>query len=165
MSERESSLTVDAMKLAGCIVACQAMGLIGTIFTMPALGEWYASLTKPSFTPPGWVFSVVWVTLYTMMGVAAFLVMRLGTRRPDVRLALGAFAIQLLLNGLWPYLFFGRRDPVAGLLDICFLWIAVLMTWLRFKPLSRPATLLLTPYLLWVSFAVALNAGIVWMNR
>ncbi len=153
------------MKLAGCIVACQAIGLIGTIFTLPALPTWYAALAKPSFTPPGWVFSVVWVTLYTMIGIAAFLVLRLDTRRQEVRLALAAFVIQLLLNGLWPYLFFGRRDPVAGLLDICFLWIATLITWLRFRTISQAATLLLTPYLLWVSFAVALNAGIVWMNR
>ncbi len=165
MAERESSFLGEGVKLAICILASQAAGLVGTIFTMQSIPTWYDTLAKPAFTPPGWVFSIVWIALYSLMGIAAYLVLRMGLHRPSVRIAMAGFIIQLGLNALWTYLFFGRRDPVAGLLEIAILWVAILFTLVRFKPLSSVAAGLMAPYLLWVSFAVALNAAIVWMNR
>lgn len=165
MTAREPSFTAEAVKLTVCILACQTAGFVGTIFTMRSPASWYALLAKPIFTPPGWVFSVVWIALYSLMGITAYLVLRLGLGRPSVRIALAAFAIQLVLNGLWPFLFFARHDPVAALLDIALLWVAIVFTAVRFKPLSAVAAGLMAPYLLWVSFAVALNTAIVWMNR
>ena len=155
----------DIYKLALAIIVCEAAGLIGSIFTRSSLSDWYPSLIKPRFTPSDWVFAPVWVGLYLLMGVAAFLVWRRGFDRQDVRNALSFFAVQLALNVLWSVFFFGLQSPLAGLLVIIVLSIAILLTIRSFLPISYPAALLLIPYFLWTAFATGLNISIWYLNR
>jgi len=154
----------ETLQLIISVVVCQLAGVIGGLFTGPAIPTWYASLRKPSFTPPGWVFGPAWVTLYVMMGVAAFLVWRRGLDDPQVRIALVIFVVQLLLNASWSVVFFGQRSPMGGLLVIGLLWVAILLTIIAFARVSSVAALLLVPYILWVSFASVLNGAIVRLN-
>jgi translocator protein len=130
-----------------------AAGWIGSRF-MP--GEWYASLAKPAWNPPNAVFAPVWTVLYVFMGVAAWLVWRkAGFSGATVPLAL--FLLQLALNSLWSYLFFGLQQPMLAFFEIVVLWIAILATTLGFWKVTPAAGVLLVPYLCWVAFAAALN--------
>ncbi len=119
-------------------------------------GAWYERLLKPALNPPAWVFGPAWTLLYLMMGVAAWLVWQ---RRgiAGAPWSLGLFLLQLGLNTLWSYLFFGLQQPGLAFLDIIALWLAILATLLAFWRHYRPAGQLLLPYLLWVSFAAYLN--------
>lgn len=155
----------DFVKFLFCLILCQAAGAAGSVYTFPAIPEWYDFLIKPSFTPPAWVFGPVWGLLFTLMAVSAYLVWKKGLREPFVRKALILFLVQLILNGLWSFLFFGLRSPLYGLLEIFVLWAAILATILQFLKISKPAGLLMVPYLLWVSFASSLNLGIYLLNR
>ncbi len=148
-----------------CIFLCLSAGGIGSAFTASAIPEWYATLAKPSFSPPNWVFAPVWMLLYILMGFSAALVWQKGLQNPLVRTALVAFLIQLVLNMIWPVLFFGLRSPLYGLVDILFLWAMILVTIAQFSKVSIPAALLLIPYILWVTFASGLNLGIFLLNR
>ena len=123
--------------------------------------EWYANLERPFFTPPNWLFGPAWTVLYICMAVAATLVWRqVGLRSA----ALGWWFIQLVLNTVWTLLFFGLRSPGLALVEIVFMWAAILVCMLHFRPISRTAFWLMVPYLAWVSFAAALNAGFWWLN-
>jgi tryptophan-rich sensory protein len=156
----DSARSRDILKLVVSIVACQCAGLIGSIFTMPAIPTWYETLAKPSFTPPSWLFAPAWVTLYVLMGVAAFLIWRKGLDIRNVKTALIIFLIQLVLNALWSAIFFGAKSLIGGAVVIVLLWIAILFTILRFFKISAVAGGLLIPYILWVSFASVLNISI-----
>jgi benzodiazapine receptor len=154
----------DILKLVVSIVVCQGAGFIGSVFTTDAIPTWYATLEKPAFTPPNWLFFPAWVTLYFLMAVAAFLVWRRGLDSAGVRPALIVFLVQLVLNALWSVVFFGLESPVWGVVVILVLWVAILATILLFSRISRAAALLLVPYILWVSFATALNISIWLLN-
>jgi len=154
----------DIYRLIIAVLVCQAAGFIGSIFTRPAVPTWYAGLVKPRFMPPDWVFAPVWICLYLLIGIAAFLVWRRGIHHQVVRRALAIFGVQLALNVLWSFLFFGLRSPLAGLIGIFILGIAIILTVQRFLKVSRTAGLLLIPYFLWVSFATGLNLSIWWLN-
>ena len=147
----------DIVKLVLSIIFCQAAGGIGSLFTAPAIPTWYASLKKPAFNPPNWLFSPVWITLFLLMGISLYLVWHKGFQTPGVKFALVVFFIQLALNTLWSILFFGAKTPFFAFLEIILLWCAILLTILLFYKISRPAALLLTPYIAWVSFAAVLN--------
>lgn len=153
------------LKLIISIVICEAAGGIGAIFTTPQINTWYATLKKPGFKPPDWLFGPAWITLFLLMGIALFLVWDKGLAFKDIRSAIIVFIVQFALNILWSALFFGLRQPLAGLVEIVVLWVAILLTIIYFWAVSRPAGILLLPYILWVSFATALNAGIVVLNR
>jgi len=155
---------VEIGKLVISIGICQMAGVIGSVFTTPSIPTWYATLKKPSFTPPGWLIGSVWITLFFLMGISAFLVWRKGLNNRQVKIALTVFAVQLILNALWSVAFFGFKSPLAGLVVISVLWIAILLTILEFLKVSRPAGLLLLPYILWVSFAAVLNTLIFAIN-
>jgi tryptophan-rich sensory protein len=155
---------VNLLKLAVSIIAANLAGLIGSLFNAPAIPTWYAALNKPAFNPPNWLFGPVWTALYMLMGIAVFLVWRRGGRRPEVRIALALFGLQLVLNALWSIIFFGGHNPGLAFLEIIFLWLAILATMLRFAKISRWAALLLLPYILWVSFAAVLNYSIWQLN-
>ena len=142
-----------------------ACGMLGSLFTARSVSTWYASLNKPMFTPPGWIFGPVWTYLYASMGVAAFFVWRKGWDVPGVRLAIIAFAVQLLLNMMWSPAFFGLRSTIAGLAVIVPLLIAIGVCTALFFRVSLPAGWLMTPYLAWVAFATALNMSLYWLNR
>lgn len=146
------------------VLICEGVGLLASIPTQSSVDTWYPTLVKPFFTPPGWVFAPVWIVLYALMGIAAWLVGRRGWTAPEVQTALGFFGLQLILNGLWSFAFFGFRSPGSGLLVIVLLWLALVVTMQRFFRLQRGAGWLLVPYLLWVTYAAALNGAIWWMN-
>ena len=155
----------DIWKLVVSIVACLAAGAIGSIFTRSAVTTWYATLGKPAFSPPNWLFAPVWTLLYILMGIAAFLVWRKGLGNRQVRSALIVFLIQLILNTLWSVVFFGLESPLFGLVVISVLWVVILVTVIQFFKISRAASILLWPYLLWVTFAAVLNSSIWLLNR
>jgi translocator protein len=154
----------DMLQLIGSVLLCQAAGLLGALFTSPAISTWYATLQKPSFSPPNWVFAPVWTILYLMMGIALFLVWRKGVQQKSVQIALGLFGAQLILNVLWSLVFFGLRAPFAGFVEIVILWFAILATFWTFINISFISGLLLLPYLLWVSFALILNFSLWRLN-
>jgi benzodiazapine receptor len=154
----------EIAKLVLSILICQAAGIAGSFFTASSVDSWYPSLIKPAFTPPGWVIGLVWIFLFTLMGIALFLVWREGIKRPAVKAALTIFAVQLAVNVLWSLAFFGLKSPLAGIVVIVVLWVLILLTIVRFLPLSRVAALLMVPYILWVSFAAFLNISIWWLN-
>ena len=151
-------------KIAAAVVISELAGVIGAVFTTPAIPVWYAGLVKPALNPPAWVFAPVWTVLYFLMGVAAYLVWRKGWRRMSVKVALGVFAGQLLLNVLWSLVFFGLHNINAGLVCIAALWMFILATMMSFARISRTAAWLLLPYLLWVSFASYLNYSLLMLN-
>ncbi len=151
-------------KLLVSLIVCQLAGVLGSIFTTPAIPTWYKTLNKPSFTPPNWIFSPVWISLFVLMGISLFLVWR-RQGQPYVRAALIFFFAQLILNTLWSVAFFGLKSPLLGLIDIVLLWFAILITILAFFKVSRWAGGLLLPYLLWVSFAALLNFSLWTLNR
>jgi benzodiazapine receptor len=155
----------DIWKLVVSIVACLAAGAIGSVFTRSAIPTWYAALEKPPFNPPNWLFAPVWTFLYILMGIAAFLVWRKGLGNRQVRAALIVFLIQLILNALWSVVFFGLESPLFGLIVISILWVVILVTVIQFFKISRAASVLLWPYLLWVTFAAVLNSSIWLLNR
>lgn len=152
-------------KLLASVAVCQLAGIFGAVFTRSAIPSWYAALKKPWFTPPGWLFGPAWITLYLLMAVAAYLVWQKGVRHPGASAALAAFALQLILNAAWSPAFFGLRSPLAGAVIIVLLWLAILLTMVLFLKVSRPAAWLLLPYLLWVTYASALNISIYFLNR
>lgn len=156
---------IDIIRLAISIGVCLAAGFIGSIFTTASIPTWYTTLEKPSFNPPNWLFGPVWTILFILMGISAFLVWRVGLSEPNVRIALIIFVIQLILNVFWSVAFFGLRSPIAGLIVIIVLWVAILLTILSFAKVSITAGILLIPYILWVSFASILNATIYVLNR
>ncbi len=135
------------------ILVSMAAGGVGSQF-MP--GEWYASLTKPSWNPPSSVFAPVWTTLYILMGIAAWLVWR-KVGFAGARLALSLFLVHLVFNALWSYLFFGLHQPGWALVEIVVLWTMILVVMIGFWRVSVPAGALLVPYLCWVTFASVLN--------
>jgi len=155
----------DIWKLVVSIIACLAAGAIGSIFTRQAIPTWYATLEKPAFNPPNWLFAPVWTLLYLLMGVAAFLVWRKGLENRQVRIALIVFLVQLVLNALWSVAFFGLESPLFGVVVIAALWVAILFTVLKFYRISLAASVLMWPYLLWVTFAAVLNVSIWLLNR
>lgn len=151
-------------RLAAAILLCEIVGGLGSVFAIPSIPAWYAGLAKPYFSPPGWVFGPVWVVLYLLMGVSLYLVWSGGAGKSGSAPALKAFGLQLSLNFLWPLLFFGFRSPAYGLVDIAFLWVAILVTALRSYRISRPAAWLLAPYLIWTAFAALLNFYVFILN-
>jgi len=153
----------QAIALAVSLGVCLGAAGIGSILTTPSLHPWYATLRKPPWTPPNWLFGPVWTALYLGMAVAAWLVWRQAGFSP-ARLPLTLFALQLVLNVAWSGIFFGLRLPGAAFLEVVLLWLFILSTATAFWPVSRTASWLLVPYLTWVTYAAALNAAIWRMN-
>lgn len=151
-------------KLAISILVCEAAGLIGSVFTAPAIAGWYSNLQKPVFTPPSWVFAPVWTLLFLLMGISLYLVWQKGLNKKPVETAVTFFGFQLGLNVLWSVLFFGLKNPFLAFLEIIFLLASILATTIFFYRLSKPAGYLLVPYLLWVSFAALLNYSVWTLN-
>ncbi len=146
-------------KLIASIVICQLAGVIGSFFTVSSISTWYAALVKPTFSPPNWVFVPVWIFLYLLMGIALYLIWV-----KNSQLAISLFAVQMLLNISWPFLFFGLRAPLLGLIDIILLLLAILISIKVFYKVSKNAAFLFVPYFLWVAFATMLNYGIWILN-
>lgn len=152
----------DIIKLVFFIVICQLAGIIGSLATVPAVDTWYDTLTKPAFTPPDWIFGPVWVTLYLLMAVAAYLVSQ--SDASGKKRAFTVFFVQLVLNSLWSILFFGFKSPALAFVELLILWIIIVATTILFWLHSRWAGILFVPYLAWVSFAAFLNYAIMRLN-
>ncbi|HNQ25433.1 MAG TPA: tryptophan-rich sensory protein [Methanoregulaceae archaeon] len=150
--------------LIGSILLCNCAGLLGSLFTTTGPGSWYSTLIKPAFNPPSWIFAPVWTLLYILMGISLYLVIMEGMKGRDVRIPLLIFAIQLILNILWSYAFFGLESTFFGLLVIIILWISIVATMILFYPVRKAAAWLLVPYILWVSFATILTYTIYSLN-
>ena len=146
----------NLLALAGFIIGVNAIGAAPS-FVAGADTSW---IEEPWFFPPTIAFPIVWTLLFTLMGVALFLVWRRGTGRRDVKLALGAFAVQMALNVAWTPAFFGLQMPGLGLAIILALWVAIAATIAAFDRVNRRAAALLVPYLAWVTFAAVLNYAI-----
>jgi tryptophan-rich sensory protein len=154
----------EILKLVASVILCQIAGFLGSLFTTPAIPTWYATLKKPFFTPPNWIFSPVWISLFILMGISLFFVWR-RQGHPQLRMALFFFFVQLVLNIFWSVAFFGLRAPLLGLINIVLLWFAILFTITNFLKVSKFAGALLIPYFLWVSFAALLNFSLWILNR
>ncbi|MGB9929670.1 MAG: TspO/MBR family protein [Methanosarcina sp.] len=155
---------VNIFKLITSIVICLLSGVIGSVFTASSIENWYVLLEKPALNPPSWIFSPVWTILYILMGISLYLVWEKGLQYPGVKFGITIFAIQLVLNTLWSIVFFGLRNPFYGFIEIIFLWIAIVITIWQFYKISKTASYLLLPYLLWVTFATYLTYSIWILN-
>ncbi len=151
-------------RLIAAVLIVFFSGAIGTLATLPEITTWYVALAKPSWTPPNDWFGPIWSSLYILIGIALFLVWREGWDRKEVRLAIGIFAVQLVLNILWSLVFFGLHSILGGFILILLLWLAILTNILAFYIISKPAGLLLIPYIIWVSIASYLNYSVLMLN-
>ncbi len=146
------------------VAVCQLAGIVGSLFTAPAIPTWYAALKKPSFNPPSWLFGPVWITLYTMMGVSLYLIWQ---KRGEIKLAWPAiifFLIHLAVNASWSIIFFGQKNIIGALILIVALWFMIVASIFLFYKINKTAAYLLVPYLLWVSFASILNYSLWRLN-
>ena len=154
------------LKIIYCVAICLAVGYLSSIVTQSSIKTWYPTIEKPSFNPPNWVFAPVWTMLFIMMGIAAGMVWnKLESNKELVKKGLLFFTIQLLLNALWSYLFFGLNNILLALIEIILLWLIIYETYLVFKQIDKRASYLLIPYLSWVGFATILTGTIYWLNR
>jgi tryptophan-rich sensory protein len=148
------------------VATCLGIGYISGQATQSSVNTWFPTLVKPSFNPPNYLFFPVWTTLYVFMGVAAGLVWaRMDFEKDAVRSALKFFFVQLALNALWSVLFFTLKNPLLALVEIVLLWLMIYETWHKFARIDRISGWLFIPYLLWVAFAMVLNASIWYLNR
>lgn len=161
MKKRQTQYIVSS--LVGIIVSL-GIGFLSGQVTQSAIPNWYMGLNKPFFSPPNWVFAPVWTLLYTLMGWAAGRVWFFGNKHRWGKTALYHFGAQLIFNGLWSLVFFGLRSPLLGLIVILILWILIERTIYWFRLVDRRASLLLYPYLAWVTFATVLNIAILYLN-
>ena len=150
-------------KLLAALLLPPGVGAIAGLFTAKAIPEWYATLNQPSFNPPNWVFGPVWITLYIIMGISLFMVWKLeaGKQRNQ---AILVFMVQLLLNFCWSFFFFYFKMIGVALADIVVLWLMIVVMQVRFYKLKPVAAYINIPYLLWVTFATALNATYFLLN-
>lgn len=151
-------------RLLLCVMLCLGIGVLGSIVTRPEIPAWYATLVKPSWTPPPFVFPIAWTTLYILMAVSLWRLWDRAPPSPVRRSAITWFLIQLALNAAWSPVFFGWHGIRSALVIIVALLVAIVMTMFAASRADKPAVYLLAPYLVWVAYATALNASIVAMN-
>lgn len=155
--KQKSKTKFNLAKLIFCILITEGAGIIGSIATSSSVKTWFLTINKPSFQPPSWLFAPVWTLLFLLMGISLYLVWN---KKNDIRW----FWIQLFLNIVWSYLFFGLKNPTLAVFEIILLWFAILITTIKFWSLNKKASFLLLPYLAWVSFASFLNFSIARLN-
>lgn len=154
------------VKIAIALIVCLMVGYSASVVTRPSVASWYPTLIKPIFNPPNWIFMPMWTLLYILMAVAAGLVWdKIKEQNAEVKKALAFFLIQLTLNAIWSYLFFGLKNPMLALIEIALLWLMIYETYLKFVKMNKIAGYLLIPYMAWVAFAAVLNASIWWLNK
>ena len=142
------------------VLVAQLAGIIGSFFTMDAVKTWYLVINKPSWNPPSFIFGPVWITLYTLMGIASYLVWKKKEKK-----LIGIYGLHLALNSLWSILFFGMKRFDLALIEILVLLVMIAYLSIKFYKVRNLAGVLLIPYLLWVSFASVLNFTIWSLNR
>ena len=152
------------IKLLISIVVCLAIGGVSGYFTANEIPTWYATLNKPSFNPPNGIFAPVWSTLYILMAISFWLIWKSNTESSTKNRAMTFFVIQLILNFFWSIIFFSLHQLGFALVEIILMWMFILFSIVSFYPISKIASYLLIPYLLWVSFASVLNFAIWKLN-
>lgn len=157
-----SKIVMHGAALIFFILLSQAAGGIGSIFTISSIESWYQFLIKPPLTPPDWVFGPVWTTLYTLMGIATFVVWR--SNSPKKWRAIWLFIAHLVVNTAWSLIYFGEQSIAGALATIILLDVLVIWLIIRYWKISKIAAYLLMPYLAWILFATYLNAGILFLN-
>ena len=145
------------------VLVCVVAGGLGAVATTPEIDGWYRTVVKPEWNPPDWVFGPVWTTLFVLMGISAWLVWKLAGFQ-ETAIPLSLFAVQLILNVTWSWIFFGMHQIGWAAVEIVILWLAILATTVAFFRRSKPAGWLLMPYLGWVTFASVLNFAIWQLN-
>ena len=152
--------------LIGFVLGAEIIGNIGSLATFSQITTWYATLTKPAFQPPNWLFGPVWTILFALMGMSLYLVWSQRTERTAVQVdsAVKIFAVQFALNVLWSFLFFGFHETYLAFLEIIILWVAIVATIVQFRRILPTASWLLLPYLAWVTFASILNFAVSNLN-
>lgn len=145
------------------IAVCQLAGIIGSFFTSSSVDSWYSQLEKPWFNPPNWMFGPVWLLLYTLMGIALYLIYQ-KRKKKLAKFALGLFFIHLAINASWSIVFFGMQEIFASFVMIIILWVMIVYLIMLFLKINKHAAWLFLPYLLWVSFAAVLNASLYFLN-
>lgn len=152
------------IRLAACLVLCLGIAAVQGVVTRPEIAGWYSGLAKPSWTPPTYLFPIVWTALYIMMAVALWRLWEKAAPSPARNWAIILFLVQLAFNAAWSPLFFSAHATRLALIDIMVLLVAITLTMVASTRVDRIATWLLAPYLAWVAYAATLNGGIVWMN-
>lgn len=146
------------------VLLSQLAGVVGSLFTASSVSSWYTTINKPPFNPPSWVFGPVWILLYTMMGIAAYLVWQKYNISETAKYATILFFIHLVFNSLWSIIFFGLKNPGLAFVEIVILWLMVLILIILFYNVDKRAAYLMLPYFLWLSFASLLNYSIWRLN-
>lgn len=139
-------------------------GWIGSQFTITQIPTWYASLDKPFFNPPSWVFGPVWTFLYILMGTSLYLIIQSKSEKKAKRKAIIFFVIQLVLNTFWSIIFFGLHAIGVSILEILVLWGVILACIIYTRRVSKVGSYLMYPYIAWVSFATLLTISIYFLN-
>lgn len=152
------------VKLVISIAIPLLVGFLGSIFTSSSVDSWYKTINKPVFTPPSWLFGPAWTILFILIGLSFYFVW-INNFGDKLWLCIGVFAVQLILNLLWSFLFFTLKAPLLAFVEIVLLWVAILVNILVFFKVTKVAGYLLIPYILWVTFASALNLGVYLLNR
>ncbi len=146
------------------VIICLMLGFASGMSSNHAITNWYADLNKPFFSPPNWIFGPVWSLLYILMGVAVGRVQGIGLDNLLAKKGVGFFIMQFIMNLIWTPVFFALKQPMLALGIIIVLWIMIFMTIRAFRQVDKTSALLMYPYLMWVSFATALNGAIVMLN-
>lgn len=154
----------SAGRLIACLLLCLGIGIVQSLVTKPEIPVWYASLVKPSWTPPPFVFPVAWTILYILMAVSLWRLWDRAARSVARTTAIRWFFIQLALNAAWSPVFFGWHGVKTALVIIVCLLLAIAAAIITTLRADRLAAWLLVPYLAWVAYATTVNAGVAWMN-
>lgn len=166
MSESNSTTLTFSRQVLGLVVwllVAFAAAAAGAFATGTTIGNWYPHIAKPVWTPPTWVFPPVWISLFTLMAVSAWIVWRQGGFAA-AKLPLALFLVQLALASVWSAIFFALERPDLAAFEIVVLWVMIVLTCIAFWKKSRGAALMLVPYLLWITYAAALTIQIARMN-
>lgn len=155
----------NTVKLVISVAIPLLAGVTSGFFTASGVGTWYQTIQKPSWNPPGWIFGPVWTTLYILMGIALYLVWKSDAATAVKKTAILLFAIQLLLNFFWSFIFFNQHQVGWALVEIMVMWVFILLTIFAFASVNKTAAWLLVPYISWVSFAFLLNYTIWKLNN
>jgi len=155
---------MNYIKLIVSLILPQLAGGLGAFLMGDSVSTWYATLEKPFFNPPSWVFGPVWLTLYLLMGISAYLIWKKVGENNDAKKAMNIYWIHLAFNASWTPIFFGLHNIGLAFLNIVVLWALILILIIKFWKISRTASYLLIPYIAWVTIATALNAFIWYLN-
>lgn len=153
----------EIIKLIVSLILPLGLGSIAGMFTAGAVPEWYASLNRPSFNPPNWLFGPVWTILYIIMGISLFLIWK-QSKSKERNLAIFVFCLQQALNFAWSFIFFYFNMIGFALIEIILLWICIVIMIILFYKIKPIAAYINIPYLLWVTFATILNAAYYILN-